>query len=244
MMYMLINNKLCKNKIGFMKTVEVFMAIIILFTFLIFLVPRDSRSQDSQSLFRLQNLERDDVFRDCVISRNSTCINETLNAVFQGAYLYDYVLYEFAEPLVMMDHSNVNLYTWFFAGTRKEFRPIHFRLFYWDNDFEDVNMLDIVGSDGLQEVNPEFIFLNLTSEPNPGNTTQDVLFLITVENLGDSADAIVSFYLDGDFLGTSTYFVENNQTEIISFSHRINETGTYTLSSPSSEDDFELNIID
>ena len=239
---MLISGRLCKNKIGFMKTVEVFMAIIILFAFLIFIVPRDTRSQDNQSLFRLQNLERDDVFRECVVSRNSTCINETLEIVFQGTYLYEYVLYEFAEPLVIMDHSNVNVYTWFFAGTRREFRPIHFRLFYWGNDFEDVNMIDIIGSDGLQEVNPEFIYSNLISEPNPGNTSQNIIFSIDIENLGDSADAIVAFYLDGNLIGTGSVFVENNQTGVATLSYIINEAGTYTLSSPSIEETFELSI--
>ena len=124
------------NRRAFMKTVEAFMAIMLAFTFVIFFMPTEVRTIDDQSVFRLQHLEHDDVFRQCVLDRDEECIDDTMDRIFENRYAFDYVIYEFSEPEVIIEEEVINVYSWFFAGTREEFKPMHFKLFYWDRDFQ------------------------------------------------------------------------------------------------------------
>ena len=121
-----------RQKKAFMKTVEAFLAIIVAFTFVMFFMPRDTRTVSDQSSFRLQHLERNDDFRDCVILRDDDCIRDGLDEVFEGRYEFDFVVYGLSEPDHDLGHGDVRSYSWFYAGNRTEYNPTTLRLFYWE----------------------------------------------------------------------------------------------------------------
>ncbi|MFP4656180.1 MAG: CARDB domain-containing protein [Candidatus Woesearchaeota archaeon] len=216
-----------KDKRAFMKTVEAFLAIIIVFTFVVFFMPRDVRTSNDQSIFRLKYLELDDGFRQCVIERNDSCIETTINDVFEERYSFDYVLYEYVEPEVNIEEDAVKVYSWFFAGTREKFKPTHFKLLYWDKDvridspFED--------SDGDSAI--EVTFSNLTAQPDEITVDESLEFFVDVENAGeDDGEYTVSFLVDDALVGTDTVFIEANSVTTASLEYSPDESGTYEVS--------------
>ncbi|MFW6230542.1 MAG: hypothetical protein ACOC32_00805 [Nanoarchaeota archaeon] len=120
------------GKKAFMKTVEAFLAIMITFMFLLVFLPRDIRYTDDQSYYRLDTLERDDAFRNCVLLENPTCIDSTIDTLFEGKYLYTYDIYRYADEAREFNRTDVRTYTWFYAGNLTSYRPIVFKLYYWD----------------------------------------------------------------------------------------------------------------
>ncbi|MFW5852989.1 MAG: hypothetical protein ACOCUR_03080 [Nanoarchaeota archaeon] len=119
------------DKKAFMKTMEAFLAIMVVFTFVIFFLPKDTRYTEDQSVFLLRNMERNDVFRNCVLSRNDTCIESSIDEVFQGRYFYTYQIYRYSEPQIQINATEVRVYTWFFAGNQSYYDPMVFKLYYW-----------------------------------------------------------------------------------------------------------------
>ena len=122
------------SKKGFLKTGEAFMAIVVIFTFIIFFMPQETRTVNDQSRFRLQHLEVDEEFRECVYDEDDDCIDGILDRVFEGRYEFQYVTYRFSEPDVDIDEDQVYVYSWYYGGTGDEFDPKVFKLFYWEVD--------------------------------------------------------------------------------------------------------------
>ncbi len=223
------------DKRAFMKTMEAFLAIIIVFTFVIFFMPRDFRTSGDQSVYRLQHLERDDVFRDCVMERNESCISSIIEDVFEGGYSFDFALYEFSEPATEYDGDNVNVYTWFFAGTHERFSPIHFKLFYWDKDLDLDTPVEFLppGEDDPEDPSLEPVFELSNLRPNPSTIVEGgtLDLLVDVENTGDvSGDYTASFFVEGNLAGTNTVTVSYGDTETASISHSESEADTYAFS--------------
>ena len=111
---------------------EAFLAIMIVFTFVIFFLPRDYRYPEDQSNFLLKNLEKNEDFRNCVLARNETCIENIIDELFEGRFFFDFTIYRFAEPDMDLNLANVMVYTWFFAGNSTIYDPTTFKLYYWD----------------------------------------------------------------------------------------------------------------
>lgn len=120
-----------KSKKAFMKTVEVFIAAMITFTFVIVFIPRDVSVVDDQSSFRLRNLEVDDNFRNCIFASDYTCINSTLDLILGGRFLYDYEIYSNQGEAKSIPGNNVHIYTWLYAGNYTIYDPTIFKLYYW-----------------------------------------------------------------------------------------------------------------
>jgi hypothetical protein len=120
------------RKQAFMKTVEVFIAILVTFTFVLVVLPKEVPDINDQSIFRLRNLDVDDDFRNCVLRDDSACINTTIDSVFEGRFLYDYEIYDSGNsPLLVIDEVEVRTYSWFYAGNQTAYNPKTFKLFYW-----------------------------------------------------------------------------------------------------------------
>lgn len=135
------------DKKGFMKTVEVFIAAMITFTFVLIILPPnyDYRNDLSDSL--LDNIEDDEDFRRCVIEvmeqdkrcMSSDCIKKIIRNSLYGDYNYTCVLFDnptdgpepvFPESLAdreIFSHSIV------FSGNTTYHDPHVFKLFYWSN---------------------------------------------------------------------------------------------------------------
>ena len=122
------------NKNGFMKTVEVFIAVMITFTFLLVFLPSNVSVVEDQSLFRLQNLERNDKFRNCVLQRDYSCINTTIDVIFESRYNYDYLIYTRTESEKTFNETTIRTYSWFYAGNQTSYDPTVFKLYYWDRN--------------------------------------------------------------------------------------------------------------
>ncbi len=123
---------LSMNKKGFMKTVEVFIAILVTFTFILAVLPKQVPDINDQSIFRLKNIDEDDTFRNCVLRDDSACINTTLDELLEGRFLYEYEIYESGKVShLVVDENEVRTYSWFYAGNYTLYQPTIFKLFYW-----------------------------------------------------------------------------------------------------------------
>ncbi|MFP4112135.1 MAG: hypothetical protein ACLFPQ_00500 [Candidatus Woesearchaeota archaeon] len=116
-----------------MKTVEVFIAAIITFTFVIIILPPKYNYDSDLSNSLLDNLDRDDVFRKCVIQENTSCIEQKLSESLLGFYNYTYAVV--SDPL---DQGNLNLpdtkidvYNVVISGNYTYYNPKIFKLYYW-----------------------------------------------------------------------------------------------------------------
>jgi hypothetical protein len=123
------------NKTAMMKTLEVFIAALITFTFVIVILPPkyDFKSDLSNSL--LKNIEEDDEFRNCVISENSTCIREKVRTSLYGYYNYTYQIFDDPsdEPFIILPERKINTFSIVIAGNFTEYDPKIFKMYYWIN---------------------------------------------------------------------------------------------------------------
>ena len=76
------------NKKAYLRTLEVFIAFMMTFAFLIFIAgSRESATQPERpQLYILQNFEQRPDFRSCVYTLNTTCIEEMLDTSIPTAY--------------------------------------------------------------------------------------------------------------------------------------------------------------
>lgn len=128
----LSSSTLKHGKKAFMKTMEAFLAILIAFTFLLVFLPHDVRYTNDQSIYLLKNLERNDEFRNCVLVQNDTCIDATIDTLFQGRYLHKHSIYKKIEPVQTFNATSVRTYQWFFSGNDTLQDSYVFKLYYWE----------------------------------------------------------------------------------------------------------------
>ena len=124
------------DKKGLMKTVEVFIAALITLTFVIIILPpKYSYNQDiSNNVFNA--LEKDPVFRRCVILEDDACIDEKIENSLFGYYNFTYDMYNLPSEETPRTFSaeNVNTYTVVISGNRTSYNPKIFKLYYWVNN--------------------------------------------------------------------------------------------------------------
>ena len=107
------------------------MAIMIVFSYVIFFLPRDYRSIENESNNLLNSIEHDDVFRLCVLTRDRECIDSIIDYRLGDVYSYQYSIYRYVEPENELNMTNVYVYSWFFSGNGTNFDPTIFKLYYW-----------------------------------------------------------------------------------------------------------------
>ena len=116
---------------AFMKTMEVFMAVLITFTFVIVFLPRDIPNADDQTHYLLSNIEHNRDFRNCVLIENASCINATIDDVLQGRFEYTYTIFDTYEDNPTIRQDTIRTYMWFFSGNETLYAPKIFKLYYW-----------------------------------------------------------------------------------------------------------------
>jgi hypothetical protein len=123
------------SKKAMMKTVEVFMAMMITFIFLMIILPSASRNSNNDSYDNLfRNLEFDDLFRSCVLIEDETCIDSIIERSFYGYYQYDYeILDSISENSIVtnLPKKQVQIYSIVISGNYTSYNPKIFRLYYW-----------------------------------------------------------------------------------------------------------------
>ncbi|MBU0758194.1 MAG: hypothetical protein KKF44_09055 [Nanoarchaeota archaeon] len=124
------------SKKAYLKTVEVMIAIVFAFTFLLYFLPKFAGVQNvEKSENVLKHLEHDNVFRDFVIS-NTGCINKTDNSSVISQieeYLPDVYDYRFCinDRIYDLPPKKVLIDTVFIAGNLSDYSPSVVRLYYW-----------------------------------------------------------------------------------------------------------------
>ena len=73
---------------AYIRTLEMFIAIVITFIFLMFVIPKNMSRAEEKELHFLAKLEQESNFRNCVISSNISCINSSVSQLIPSRYDY------------------------------------------------------------------------------------------------------------------------------------------------------------
>lgn len=79
-----------RNKKGYVRTLEAFIAFFITFLFVVFVVLKGvETNSDRPELQVLETLEQQSSFRDCVYSNNETCMREEIDQFIPLTYQFN-----------------------------------------------------------------------------------------------------------------------------------------------------------
>lgn len=123
-------------KKGMMRTVEIFLAAMITFTFVLIILPPKYDYQEDLSNSLLQNIESDEDFRQCVIEEDSACISESIKRSLFGYYNFSYVIFDdpLDEPILSgLPNRKINTFSIVVSGNESYYNPKVFKLYYWIN---------------------------------------------------------------------------------------------------------------
>ncbi|MBI3034399.1 hypothetical protein HYY72_04515 [Candidatus Woesearchaeota archaeon] len=120
------------GKKGFLRTVEVVIAIAMTFIFLIVFIPEYASTKPAlKNENALETLYKNPDFRACITSENSTCINQSLSKRLEN---YDYAFNISKSP----DERSTNLpqkrifsESAFISGNNSAYEPRIMRIYYW-----------------------------------------------------------------------------------------------------------------
>ncbi|MBI2176524.1 hypothetical protein HYU40_04250 [Candidatus Woesearchaeota archaeon] len=121
------------NKQGIFRTLEALIAIFITFLFLIVFVPMQrERAQPTAPQNVLASLRDNDEFRNCVIQKNETCINQSIGRNMEDSYDFKFNLsdkpYAPAPPL---PQKRVYANSMYLAGNTTNSTTFIVRLYFW-----------------------------------------------------------------------------------------------------------------
>ena len=118
-------------KQGFLRTLEVVIAIAITFIFLTVFIPTNNLAKVRlQNLDLLSTFDNDEPFRYCVLTENVSCVNSTLSPYLQ---LYDYTFNISASvnAHTSLPEKRIMAESAFIAGNSSLYSPRIIRLYYW-----------------------------------------------------------------------------------------------------------------
>ena len=129
---MLLNH----NKKAMMKTIEVIIAAMITFTFVLAILPSDKKYSLETTSSLLDNIENDKAFRNCILTEDNYCINQTIQKALYGYYTYDYELLDDInqESTISLPETKVSIFSIIFSGNESYYNPKIFKLYYWINN--------------------------------------------------------------------------------------------------------------
>ena len=116
------------NKKAYVRTLEVFIAFAITFTFLIYVIGHltNAPEMEKAEIFILNNFEQRPDFRNCVFDNNATCIESMIDTSISEEYDYRITVNDasFTRDSTLFTDS---LYL---TGDSAS-EPYHVRLYYW-----------------------------------------------------------------------------------------------------------------
>ena len=121
-------------KKGFVRTVEAMLAVLLGFTFLLFIVPNESGDSGYENEKILQGFEQDPSFRDCAIGGNYSCIRSYIDLVMPVYYEYDVLVSDDPDEVIDLPEKRVHSESLFISGNTTEYSPVTVKLFYWVNE--------------------------------------------------------------------------------------------------------------
>jgi len=130
----MINKMINKHyKRGLLKTLEVFLAIVIGFVFLTTILPKQSFNVDEKPSLR-GLLLYDDIFRNAVLSNNITLIKERINSrmsVLYPDFGFNVSVSQDPNDLLYFDDKDVFSEAIFIVGNETLINHSIVRLYYW-----------------------------------------------------------------------------------------------------------------
>ena len=122
------------NKKGMMKLLEVFIAAIITFTFVLIIIPPKYEYSEDLSNSLLREIERDDIFRKCALDNNITCLDNIIRPSLFGKYSYNISIFDKTGESLDLDNvkaDKINIFTTVISGNYTNYDPKVFKLYYW-----------------------------------------------------------------------------------------------------------------
>lgn len=121
------------NKQGIFRTLEALIAVFITFLFLMVFIPMQrERAQPTAPPNVLASLRDNDEFRNCVIQKNETCINQSIGRNLEDSYDFKFNLSD--NPNVgapALPQKQVYANSMFLAGNTTNSTTFIVRLYFW-----------------------------------------------------------------------------------------------------------------
>ncbi|PIN69938.1 hypothetical protein COV93_03490 [Candidatus Woesearchaeota archaeon CG11_big_fil_rev_8_21_14_0_20_43_8] len=121
-----------RSKKGFVKTIEVIIAIVMSFVFLVLILPTETQKSYQESLQILPSFADDDEFRNCVIGLNDGCISQFIDPLMPPYLGYEILITTDPDEMINIADRQVQVETHIFAGNITTFSPTVLKLFYWE----------------------------------------------------------------------------------------------------------------
>ncbi|MBI2144787.1 hypothetical protein HYU18_00530 [Candidatus Woesearchaeota archaeon] len=128
--------KLVESKTAIIRTLEALMAIFITFIFLIIFIPQQrEQAFPAAPPSVLGNLGGNDVFRNCVLMQNYTCINQTIDSHLEDKYDFKANVSESrVSALPQLPQKRIYANAIMIAGNTTNSTRQIVRLYYWAKD--------------------------------------------------------------------------------------------------------------
>ena len=135
-----LDRKNIRTKKAFLKIIEVFLAITIVFVFLLMTQNKNflTNNQDTKNVVGF--LSSDESFRNDVYSINNYCVNKGSNLSINGKiesilpkYL-NYTVCVYDDPnfrITTLPDKKISVDTYYFAADGFTYKPVIVKLFYW-----------------------------------------------------------------------------------------------------------------
>jgi hypothetical protein len=124
------------DKSAYFKTLEAFIALFIMLTFLVVFIPSQRTLSDiTEPLGFLSHLRQDESFRHCGTARNTTCINQTLDR--QIGDNFDFIFSVSDDPGTFVSNlptKRVFSESVYMAGNISNTSTTIIRVFYYSKD--------------------------------------------------------------------------------------------------------------
>ena len=117
------------KKKAFTKTMEVILALALSFLFLTFIVKPYIPKKQLTTADYLDELKDDSVFRNCVLSENTTCINSSLTTIIPTKYIYTFSIN--TTNVTLPEDKDIFVNSLFVAGNLTCYQPKTLWLWYW-----------------------------------------------------------------------------------------------------------------
>ena len=126
-------NNINSNKRGMFRIIEAFIAIFVTFLFLAVFIPQQKEQATPPTPHNvLATLRGNDDFRNCVIQKNLTCINSTIDKNLEDKYEFKVNISENPNALVPgLPQTRVYANSMFIAGNTTNATKLIVRLYFW-----------------------------------------------------------------------------------------------------------------
>ncbi len=128
--YIILNNNMKK---AFIRTLEVLVAVVITFIFVVYIIPKNTSDQSNQEeLQLLAKLSQNPDFRVCALNKDLACVNTYIKDNIPQKYDYKMdIIINPNQPLPDLPLKQIFTDSLLISGTLEEYNPTTIKLYYW-----------------------------------------------------------------------------------------------------------------